>query len=629
MRHFSFVRTSFPLWVGLAVLMAGPGWTPGPSAQAPRDPVLELRDALASTQPESERGPRVREAVARLRTVRDLTQALSAKSAWKAQDQKLKVQIAERLRTLIRAGVNSRNPMARIAAADLLSTMGTTIVAVEPRTGHAKEMGQGESLGRAKPAGQADNAGRAKGKGQGNPEAELPNRGPDTDSDTNPQKPGEGPPARGGLARTFTPELVQLIHDRDPRVRIAALLAFGKINPPPDVAVAELRPLLQSRAGNRERRAAAQVLVELMREVTRKKAPNLLGVEAAPEEAIALGEQVVPLAARGMADLQGEVRRLCAEAVELAAGALSTSSLLPPEAAPVIVPPVIGAPKTEARDSQDLLFRRAQQAEPLVRALSKQGPLLARRLQNDSDPAVRLLVLRTLEDMANARRRLTRLGKAGARPVGALGDGMKDSVAVLAGGINDPVVRLRLTALNFLELLEDRAAPAAGALVESLGDRDKFVRWAAARILGKIGKPVAAAVPSLTRMLGSDVDLDLRKEAADTLTVYGPRARRAVPSLIAATRAEDTLLVQKVLQALNSIGTKALGKNLSRTVDAVARTLGHTDPQVRKTAAETLGRFGADARRAAPALQRALRDEDETVRQAAGEALLSIELAEK
>jgi HEAT repeat protein len=159
------------------------------------------------------------------------------------------------------------------------------------------------------------------------------------------------------------------------------------------------------------------------------------------------------------------------------------------------------------------------------------------------------------------------------------------------------------------------------ALVEALSDRDRFVRWAAARTLGRIG-PAARPEPAtlgLAKLL-SDPDLDVRMAAATTLEVYGPRAAKAIPAVVAATQTGDAEIRQAAMRALPSIDTKGQPD----TIGALIKALANPDARVRQTAAETLGKFGSAARSARPALAEALNDDDPEVRRAASEALVDI-----
>jgi HEAT repeat protein len=59
-------------------------------------------------------------------------------------------------------------------------------------------------------------------------------------------------------------------------------------------------------------------------------------------------------------------------------------------------------------------------------------------------------------------------------------------------------------------------------------------------------------------------------------------------------------------------------------VPALAENLGDKNVRLRRTAAEALASYGADAAAAKPALNRALFDSDPEVRRIASEALLKI-----
>jgi HEAT repeat protein len=488
-----------------------------------------------------------------------------------------------------------------LAVANWIGSIGTSPIVYETLTGTAKNNEPQGLRGQAKAGDQAEGAGNNKSQGKGRIDVgDEPRSGSALDI--------AHMKGRAGTPLVFIPELVQLIHDKDAQVRIAALQALGKVNPAPDLLEKELRPFFRSGISAGERRAAADALLHLMREVIRKKTLTGLGTTASPEEIVALGQRVVPLARLGLADTDTEVRRSSAGAIDQAG--LSLVNLFPPLNQPV-----------GSRDNGTV-----RMTQPLVQVLARQGKSLALHLRNDGDATVRLLACQALANMAQARRRLLRLQSA---TTDTLADGLEPALKVLSRGIDDPVYRVRLASLDILESLETKAAPAANALAGSLADQNKFVRWEAARILGKIGKTEPNAVAGLARMLGDDSDLDLRKEAAETLAIYGPKGRRAAPALLAAMRSDDDDLLLRVMRALSSIGKNALGRDFPRAVDALVRALRDPDPRVRQVAAETLGGFGNAANRAAGALQRALKDENTDVRRAAGEALINIEQAEQ
>jgi hypothetical protein len=143
---------------------------------------------------------------------------------------------------------------------------------------------------------------------------------------------------------------------------------------------------------------------------------------------------------------------------------------------------------------------------PLAEALNKQTPALTRALK-DLDRATALAAHQALEAVATARRQ-PRLWADALPPLpaekgkkGAFEDPLPrapEAAAALAGSLGDKSVEVRLVALYALETLGPDAAPAAPAL----GDRDPFVRWGAARALGKMAPHGAAkGVPALAAVL--------------------------------------------------------------------------------------------------------------------------------
>jgi len=190
----------------------------------------------------------------------------------------------------------------------------------------------------------------------------------------------------------------------------------------------------------------------------------------------------------------------------------------------------------------------------------------------------------------------------------------------LTRGLSDPDVRSRLAAVDALELMGEEAIPAIPALVRALSDTNRFVRWSAARTLGKLAPQGAkTAIPALTRLFSPREDLDVRLAVADALKQFGSQAREAVPTLTeGVNRGDDTsrIAAMRTLEAIGTDSTPAL--------PAIARELKNPDPRVRRAAAEVLGRFRSLATRFAPQLRPLLEDSDPDVRRAASEALLNL-----
>jgi HEAT repeat protein len=125
-------------------------------------------------------------------------------------------------------------------------------------------------------------------------------------------------------------------------------------------------------------------------------------------------------------------------------------------------------------------------------------------------------------------------------------------------------------------------------LQERLKSPDTRDRLGAVHGLRRHGSSAVAAVPDLIRLLRDDPDLQVRQGAALALGDIGPQAAVAVPELI------------RVMQK-------------------------ETDAPLRRQAAGALGKIGAAAQAALPALRQVIQDGPPIVRQAAEEAIKSIQ----
>ncbi len=459
--------------------------------------------------------------------------------------------------------------------------------------------------------------------------------------------------ARRKLA-AFAPELVTIIESpdrRSPETRVAAVRALSRINP-----IADSRKTLETSVRGlgyvlkngdvTERRAAARALGELVRVLT-------TSTERASQESIpAIAVATIPVVVRGLGDADADVRRLSVEAIDL--------------------PVVAIADRTLGEDVRPEMVQLAQVLRDAASSGSDKGARLGQTV-NDADPAVRLAARHALEDIGYFRQRMLPgvkrpylppdlgspdkvhhtpyespftvrsseprkparkpeavhdvLAQDNQKPTDLLLEGLKRTILDLAAGLADPNPRSRLAAVEALEMLGDEARPVAPAIVRSLEDPDKFVRWAAARTLGRIGEKAPAggdsAIAALSRLL-FDADLSLQLAAATALGHYGPSARGAVEALGRRSLDGDAEIRIGAMHALESIGTDS-----APALPQIATNLCADIPMVRRTAADVLGRFGSLAQASIPALRQALTDPDGDVRRAASDALLAIASASR
>ncbi len=195
--------------------------------------------------------------------------------------------------------------------------------------------------------------------------------------------------------------------------------------------------------------------------------------------------------------------------------------------------------------------------------------------------------------------------------LGAMGVHGAPAVPVFAEMLASNKMHHREMAAKALAQLGPVAEPAIPALIQAHLDGDgeviddnapecsaPFVRQWTAYALGWIGP---AAAPALIELLGHD-DADVRAWAADGCRVMGPKAKDAVPALLAALKSNDAeeeenngMLETNVMNALGSIGPAA-----AEAAPAFVRLA--RDGVWYWDQAWLLGRLGPAARDAAPFL---------------------------
>jgi HEAT repeat protein len=178
------------------------------------------------------------------------------------------------------------------------------------------------------------------------------------------------------------------------------------------------------------------------------------------------------------------------------------------------------------------------------------------------------------------------------------------SLRTLIDGLQDHDRYIRDSFLDTIASLEEEGKAASAAVRKALEDNDPFVRVDAAFTLAKIDKTDTKAITVLVEILGSQ-----GKARA------GPGANAIVkhpPTPLSGPRQRGTR--EHAADTLGRLGARA-----APAVPALIDALNDVDGDIRVAAAEALGRIGAEP--AIPALVEAIGERHEAVRVAAIEAL--------
>lgn len=404
------------------------------------------------------------------------------------------------------------------------------------------------------------------------------------------------------LARTFTERLAERTRSDDPRVREAAMRALGQINPNPVIAVPALARLMQAQ-DEPTRRLAAQTLEKMAVAVVEltSRSRNLSGPRLNFLDAARLGCAIVPVVGNGLLDRDAAVRHASMGAITVSSAALSKLILISPAPA-------------QASDSSTAW----DELVPMLLSLQECCPTVAAMLLDPNENA-RQQALNALQEIALLRQRLRR--RFSSVPEDPLLAGLVSALDPLAASLSQRDVAVRRNTLTILETLGPAAAPVVPALVLATHDSDRFVRWAAARTLGKIApKAPEQAVPALVRLL-EEADPDVRLAALMALEHFGSAAESGSAQLVRILRRRDSLEMRtaaiRVLSALGEPGVKLL-------VPELQNMLGDSDESIRLLATQKLGQLRSAALPAVESLRQIRFDQDPRVQQAAGTAILQI-----
>lgn len=163
-------------------------------------------------------------------------------------------------------------------------------------------------------------------------------------------------------------------------------------------------------------------------------------------------------------------------------------------------------------------------------ALAQRSPSvvgsISRTLTSDKDPFVRKAAAYALTHYSGSQR------------TGALTAALKDK---------DPEVR----GASAVALADHPDAEGITSLIASTADKSEFVRAQSARALGINGKAADEAVPALIKLLTSDRENEVKRQAATALGSIGNRS--ALQALQKAAHDDDFYLSQSAREAIKMI----------------------------------------------------------------------------
>lgn len=205
------------------------------------------------------------------------------------------------------------------------------------------------------------------------------------------------------------------------------------------------------------------------------------------------------------------------------------------------------------------------------------------------------------EERLEAARQIWRIARAD--PETAAG-----AMPTLKRAVKDSRRDVRSLVIQTFGFLGNRAESIVPALLQTLEDGDKSIRYDAARSLALIGR-VEDALPTLIGVLKNpSEDVDRAWDACQVLGSVGPPAKGAVTVLVENLSSESATICSASSDALRSI----LGP---KSVRYFVGVLKNPDQVVRANAVEALGKVGGEAAVATDELSELLfKDDSEHVR---------------
>ena len=401
----------------------------------------------------------------------------------------------------------------------------------------------------------------------------------------------------------FLSDLSKQAGSPDAGVRLAVANSLGRFGYGADTAVPAIAELLTDKDVG-VRRAAAEALVRQAREggytlaEARVKSPEVL--TEGLRHSLPSPKMILTVAAKGLTSDDPEVRKGC----------LNSIGEVPRRATTYLSTGVVeferrhkvGPAPPEVRASMKAL----EPVIPAVTALLKQenGDNVSACEAIEQLAILRLTVLRA-QDKSDTD--------------DPFRDPLKKALPGLASVLGSRNVEARLAALYALEEFESEGASTSAAVAKALSDTDPDVRWAAARVLGRMAPAGDKdAVPALAKVV-MDESVDVRITALAALERYGPEAAGEAKAISKALSAKDALTRLWATRAIAAVGPK--GREIAQ--ETLSKTLGDEEVRIRRLAAQGLSAFGPYDEPTIKALRKALTDSDDEVRRQASRALLA------
>lgn len=291
-----------------------------------------------------------------------------------------------------------------------------------------------------------------------------------------------------------------------------------------------------------------------------------------------------------------------------------------------------------------------------AKALGKAAP----QLLDDRAADVGSVVIDLSEGLRLEKETEVRLETAVA--LGRYGKQAKAAVQSLAGVLADADPRVKAAAATTLGRVGPDAKSALDDLLPLLSHADLGVRKAAAFAVGRVEpddvtKPSQALVP----MVKAEKDADLRREVVTSLGLLGDKNQEVVAAVAAALTDENVDVRRQAAQSLAKffVGAKAADKqllaafkadadklvrayslhavcvaygedvaalipHLTERLDAATKATFEKEPEVRIAICDELGAMGPAATAAVPAIRLAMKDPETKVRDAATAAMKKV-----